>query len=151
MPFADYSPQQEVVLPAHLPAHCFVQTATDYRVPAIVLVAMAKVESNGRSAVGVNKNGSLDLGVMQHNTDSWVPHLTRRYGILPQDLLANPCQSIRAAGYVLRVEQNAKACKGRDIWCGVGRYHSPNDATKSEVYVRKVRAALNDLLTGGKF
>lgn len=151
MPLIDYPPQQEVVLPAHLPAQCFVQTAVDYDLPAIVLVAMAKVESNGRSAVGVNKNGSVDLGVMQHNTDSWVPHLARNYGILPQDLLANPCQSIRAAGYVLRVEQNHKSCKARDIWCGVGRYHSPNDPAKSTAYVQRVRSALNGLLSGGKF
>lgn len=144
-------PQPEVVLPPHLPAQCFVAAASDYHIPPIVLVAMAKVESNGRPVVGQNRDGSVDLGVMQHNSNSWVPYLQRQYGISPQQLLGNACQSIRAAAYVLRREINSRACQGWDLWCGVGRYHHPSNQRLADTYVSKVRQAMDAIVSGGRF
>jgi len=144
-------PPPQVILPPNLPAQCFVAAASDYQVPPMVLVAMAKVESNGRSTVGRNSDGSVDIGVMQHNSNSWVPYLTKTYGITPQQLLGNACQSIRAAAYVLRREMNTRVCQGWDLWCGVGRYHHPSNKQLAEVYVEKVRRAMATIVSGGRF
>lgn len=145
------APPPTVVLPANLPAQCFVTPAQDYNVPPMVLVAMVKVESKGRSVVSRNKNGSLDLGVAQHNTDSWVPYFKKKFGIEPAALATNPCQSIRAAAYVLRTELNHKSCAGSDIWCAVGRYHAPNNRNLAAIYIGKVKAAMNQILGKGAF
>lgn len=140
-----------IILPPHLPAQCFSQPAADYKVPEIVLVALTKVESKGKSVVGKNSNGSFDLGVAQHNTGSWVPFLQKKFGITPESLLNNPCQSIRAAAYVLRVEMNHKKCAGQDIWCGIGRYHSPNNPTLAAIYISKINDAITSIVSRGRY
>jgi soluble lytic murein transglycosylase-like protein len=146
----------QIVLPARLPAQCFLTSASDYGVPPLVLVAMVKVESHGKSVVSRNPNGSFDLGVAQINLDasgkgSWGRYMRERYGITPEALANNPCQSIRAQAYVLRSELNHRSCGGSDIWCGVGRYHAPYKAEARAVYVEKVKAALSSLVASGKF
>lgn len=140
-----------VVLPARLPAQCFIEAASAYGVPALVLVAMVKNESQGRSVASRNKDGSVDYGVAQHNSRSWVPYLEEHYGITKEALLSNPCQSIRAQAYVLRRELNTKACKGRDVWCGVARYHAPNSPRLQGIYVDRVRRALDRIVRTGRF
>jgi soluble lytic murein transglycosylase-like protein len=144
-----------VVLPAHLPAACFVQAARDYVVPELVLAAMVKVESGGRSVVANNRDGSQDIGVAQHNTRSWVPYFERRYGIKRDDLLSNPCQSIRAQAYTLRTEWNHRRCAQlpaqEGVWCAVGRYHAPSNQTHARNYVQKVQKAYVDLIASGRF
>jgi Transglycosylase SLT domain len=154
----DYTPQADVVLPAHLPAQCFVQPAQDFRVPEMVLVALVKVESgDGHSKITKNANGTYDLGVAQTNTASWVPYLKKHYGIDPSALAYNACQSIRAAAFVLRMEMNHKTCnssatsQGENIWCGVRRYHAPNNKTAAEIYVSKVYKAMMEIAQKGKF
>lgn len=131
-----------VVLPPHLPAECFLTAAADYVLPAKVLVAMIKVESGGRNVIGQNSNGTQDLGAAQLNTASWVPYMQRRYGIPPAALVHNVCQSIRVMAYALRFEMNHRSCGGVDVWCGVGRYHSPNNLANQSVYIPKVQRAL---------
>jgi len=147
----DALPPPQVVLPRHLPAHCFVQSAGDYRVPEIVLVAMVKVESNGKARVARNTDGSSDIGVAQHNTRSWVPYLATHYGIAPEALATNPCQSIRAAAFVLRKEMNHRSCAGVDVWCGVKRYHAPNNTAAANAYLQKVQVALSRIIETGSF
>lgn len=141
----------ELVLPAHLPAACFVTAATDYNVPAEVLVAMIKQESRGKPVVRSNKDGSIDYGYAQINSASWVPYMERKYSIPREALVSSPCQAIRVQAYVLRVEQNHKRCAQRDIWCGVGRYHAPNNESAAATYVAKVRAELARMLRTGRF
>lgn len=147
--------QPKVVLPAHLPSACFIRAARDYMVPELVLAAMVKVESGGRSVVGNNRDGSQDLGVAQHNTRSWVPYFERKYGISRSELLNNPCQSIRAQAYTLRHEWNHRRCAlmpvQEGVWCAVGRYHAPNNQRLAQVYVQKVQKAYLDMLTAGRF
>lgn len=141
-----------IVLPAHLPADCFIAAGRDYDVPPEVLVAIVRFESRGRNgAVGRNTDGTRDLGVAQHNTASWVPYFQKHYGIQPEDLRLSPCQSVRAAAYSLRWEQNRKECRGASIWCGVGRYHSPGNLALRRTYVAGVQSALSQMLETGRF
>jgi hypothetical protein len=140
-----------IALPARLPAACIVQSANDYALPAILMTSIIYVESRGRSVIGHNKNGSLDIGVAQHNTRSWVPYFRDRYGIKPQTLLDSPCQSIRAQAYALRSELNNPECRGVDLWCAVGRYHSPRNHVLRQIYTEKVQKAMIKMLRTGKF
>src|SRR5438105_15265106 len=73
-----------IVLPARLPAHCFLTAANDYALPAKVLVAIVKHESRGRSVVRRNTNGTFDYGVTQINSASWGKYMQERYGIPPE-------------------------------------------------------------------
>lgn len=141
-----------IVLPAHLPAKCFADAARDYAVPDLLLVAIVRRESSGRVGLATeNRNGSRDLGVAGHNTGSWVKYFRERYAIPAEELQFNPCQSIRAAAYALRWEQNRPACRGRDIWCGVGRYHAPNSPDLAARYVRDVQRDLQAVVSRGRF
>jgi soluble lytic murein transglycosylase-like protein len=140
-----------VVLPDRLPAGCIQTAADDFGLPATLMLAMIKVESNGRSAVSRNPNGTYDVGVAQHNTASWVPYFERNYGITPQQLVSDPCQSIRAQAYVLRREVNSRECGGVDLWCAVARYHSPRNVRAREIYLHKVSSALQQMLATGRF
>lgn len=140
-----------VILPERLPAGC-IQTAADaFALPATVLLAMIKVESNGYPAVSRNANGTWDLGVAQHNTSSWVPYFERNYGITAQQLAHDVCQSVRAQAYVLRREVNSRECAGVDLWCAVARYHAPRNIQARQTYLGKVQAALQQMLTTGQF
>jgi hypothetical protein len=150
---AQLAPQAppQIMLPERLPAPCVQSAANDFGLPATILLAMVKVESNGHSRVAANANGTWDVGVAQHNTASWVPYFEQRYGITAQQLAHNPCQSIRAQAYVLRQETNSRECAGVDLWCGVGRYHAPRNLQARQRYVAKVQAALEKMLRTGHF
>lgn len=140
-----------IVLPARLPAECFLTAAADYVVPATILVAIVKVESQGKAVVRRNDNGTLDYGVAQINSASWGRYMAVRYGISAHAILNNACQAIRVMAYALRTEMNHQSCGGRDVWCGVGRYHAPNNASARAVYVPKVRSALAQLESTRRF
>lgn len=143
--------QPVVILPDRLPAGCIQSAADDFGLPATLLLAMIKVESNGHSAVSRNANGTWDVGVAQHNTSSWVPYFERKYGITAQQLASDACQSVRAQAYVLRREVNSRECAGVDLWCAVGRYHAPGNPQARQTYLYKVRAALHQMLATGRF
>lgn len=140
----------QVVLPPNLPAVCFTAAAQDYSVPHMVLVALVSKESGGKSVVRANKNGSYDYGVAQQNSDSWARVLQRDFGITP-NMLMNPCQGIRAAAYVLRMEWYSPSCKDRDVWCAVGRYHAPNSPQRSVAYAMDVKRLMAEIVSKGKF
>lgn len=140
-----------IVLPSRLPAQCFMTAAQDYVLPALILVAIVKHESRGRSLSVVNTNGTVDNGVAGINTASWGRYMQERYGITTNALLSNPCQSIRVMAYALRMEMNHRECAGVDIWCAVGRYHAPNNMANRAAYVPKVRQALMRIEQTGRF
>lgn len=140
-----------IVLPARLPAACIQLAADDFGVPASVLLAMLKVESNGHRLVSRNANGTWDIGVAQHNSASWVPYFERHYGITPQALAQDVCQSVRAQAYVLRREIVSSQCAGVDLWCAVARYHSPRNAKAQQRYLAKVQHSLQRMLRSGRF
>ena len=141
----------QISLPPHIPAACVAQAAADYKIPEMLLLSIMKVESGGKSdAVNVNKNGSLDIGVTQLNTGSWVPYMAERYGIKPKALLDDPCQAIRASAYVVKRESMTRQCGG-DWWCAAGRYHAPNNLQFQYTYKSKLWNAWNQILSKGSF
>ncbi len=83
-------------------ASCWKQAAVRYGIPAPLLVAIARVESNLNPAalnrVGNAKNGSYDIGLMQINS-SHLPTLTK-YGISEHDLY-DACTNIHVGAWIL--------------------------------------------------
>lgn len=145
----------QVVMPARLPVECFVAASRDYQIPVLVMVAMVKHESGGRSVVRVNEDGSRDVGVSQHNSRGWGKFFRERFGISEAVMLNDPCQSIRAQGYALRYEMRHPRCVNLNwsdaVWCAVERYHAPNNPTNASIYLGKVQSAYRTIVSTGRF
>ena len=87
-----------VLLPNLLFAFCFDEAAKEYNVPVDLLRSIAKVESNGNPlAVGYNKDGTIDYGLMQINS-SWYGKLGHK---LWADLTLDVCSNVRAGAWIL--------------------------------------------------
>lgn len=144
------APAQTIVLPDSVPAQCVVQAAARYDVPEILLVSIIKYESGGHpDAVNHNSNGSLDIGLGQFNTNSWVPYLQKHYGISPHALMASPCQAIMAQSFVLRKIADTQ-CQGQLLWCAVGYYHSPTPRLQQQ-YIAAIYGEYQKILRKGRF
>ena len=120
-----------MALPLRANAHCFDLASRQYAVPAALLRAIAQQESalNPR-AVNTNRNGSVDMGLMQINSQ-WLGVL-RRHGISARDLW-DPCVNVLVGAWILannfaRMGFNAQA---------LGAYNSSEPAQR-ERYARQV-------------
>lgn len=101
-----------------------VLVAQIYTLPPRVLPAIQRTEGGRPGLAHVNKNGTLDLGVMQINT-VWLPRLAL-YTSLPERtvqerLLNRPCFNIAAAGLIMRIYLDET---GGDLMVAVGNFHS---------------------------
>jgi hypothetical protein len=137
-----------VELPERIPASCVETSARDYRINPFVLLAILKVESNGRTGVvGQNTNGTQDLGPSQFNTGSWAKLLIEKYKIPREALLNDMCQAVRALGFAVRTEIDAA---NGDLWTGIGNYHS-RTPVHHQKYVGLVHGAYKQMVSKGKF
>lgn len=145
---------RQIQLPPHIPAQCVADAAARYDVPAVALLAIMKVESGGRvgnHVVGKNTDGSEDWGPAQVNSRSWGKVMVERFGIPKSELLTNMCQALMVQSYALRSEWDWCRRSGKgDIWCAIGKYHSPTQKFQ-EIYIRKVWAAYQSILSRGVF
>jgi len=97
---------------------CWEEAASKYQVNPYLLYAIAKTESNlNPHAINRNKNGSVDIGMMQINS-SWLPTL-RKYGITEPSLY-DACTSIHVAAWILA--QNIR--RYGNTWEAVGAYNA---------------------------
>lgn len=118
---------------------CWDKAGAAYGVDPWLLFAYAKVESSfNRQATNVNKNKTVDLGMMQINS-SWLPTL-RKFGIDTKDLF-DPCTSVFVGAWI--VAQNIRKFGYNQD--GIGAYNSPGNITIRRNYARKVYAAYNEL------
>lgn len=116
-------------------ADCFDDAARYHGVRPNILRAIAKVESNyNPKAVGHNRNGSRDLGLMQINSIH-LPTL-RRFGI-SENHLYDGCTSVYIGAWIYR--QNIDSYG--DTWHAVGAYNSRTPYYR-DIYTRKVYQAL---------
>lgn len=87
-----------ILLPRVLFAFCFDEAAKAYNVPVDLLRSIAKVESNNNPlAIGYNKNGTIDYGLMQVN--SW--WYTKIGHVKWADITADTCSNIKAGAWIL--------------------------------------------------
>ncbi|MBQ69144.1 conjugal transfer protein [Candidatus Saccharibacteria bacterium] len=124
-------------IPADHPQHqCIRKAAVDNRLPEEILWAIRIAEGGKRGILRQNKDGSVDVGVMQINSTHF-DYFRSKYGVKPAWLLHNQCISILAGGYRL-----AKEIKRRgDFWIGVGDYHSRTQS-KNLKYRKRVLEVL---------
>ena len=121
---------------ASLPAHaCWHEAAARYQINSTLLQAIAATESamNPR-AVGRNRNGSRDVGLMQINS-AWLPTL-EKYGITERDLF-DPCTSIHVGAWILA----GNISRLGYTWEAVGAYNAVSP-TRRRTYIEKVRRHL---------
>jgi soluble lytic murein transglycosylase-like protein len=113
-------------------ADCFDAAARYQRVSPKVLRAIAAVESgNNKNALHRNRNGTVDLGVMQINSI----HLRElnKHGIHRRDLM-NSCKNIYTGAWLLRQKMDRYG----NTWKAIGSYHSETPALRRQ-YARLVQ------------
>ena len=116
---------------------CFEQAAKRYRVSALILRSVSRVESGGKpAAFHRNANGSFDIGHMQINS-AWLPILAK-YGIT-QDHLTNPCVNTHVGAWIL-ANNFQRLGYG---WNAVGAYNAKSP-DKAAAYARKVATSLRN-------
>lgn len=125
-----------IVTLAALPAQaCWDEAAARYRVSSELLYAIARTESAlDPQAVGRNRNGTRDIGLMQINS-AWLPTLAA-HGIGERDLF-DPCTSIHVGAWILAGNVQRLGY----TWDAVGAYNAANPASR-RAYVDKVRRHL---------
>lgn len=116
-------------------AHCWNRAASMFNISPELLYAIAQQESSlDPSAVGRNRDGSYDLGLMQINSQ----HLSRlrKLGINKQQL-NDPCLSIIVGASILADMMNRYGY----TWEAVGAYNAgtaPDRQAKRMYYAKKV-------------
>jgi len=117
-------------------AACWDAAAARYQVSAALLHAIARVESNlDPRAIGQNRNGTRDIGLMQINS-AWLPRLAG-YGI-EEAHLYDPCTSIHVGAWILADNVSRLGY----TWEAVGAYNATS-APLRRAYADKVRRALD--------
>ncbi|MDD5010358.1 MAG: lytic transglycosylase domain-containing protein [Syntrophorhabdaceae bacterium] len=87
-----------VLLPSILFAFCFEYAGNEHGITPIILESIAKVESNlNPRAINRNRNGSIDIGLMQINSE-WLKTLK----LNQKDLLDDACLNTRVGAQILR-------------------------------------------------
>lgn len=124
------------------------ETSRLFNIPPAVLVAIKRVES-GRSLnpmiMGHNRNGTVDRGYYQVNTEVWMPELERIGASIAIADLHGVRQNALIAGWILRRKMDRSDIRG--TLEAVGFYHKGGgtDATSRrirQVYVDKFIAEL---------
>jgi len=133
-----------ISLIAAFPAHaCWDQAAERYSISPELLYAIARTESGlDPRAVGHNRNGSRDIGLMQINS-TWLPRLSK-HGIAERDLF-DPCTSIHVGAWILAGNVQRLGY----TWEAVGAYNAANPALR-RAYVERVYRYIAASSTGPK-
>lgn len=119
-------------------ATCWQEAGARYGIEPELLQAIAIVESNGNTAaINKNRNGSLDVGLMQINSIHF--RALRKFSISQKDLLNDPCQSVMAGAWILagQIQQFGYT------WDAVGAYNAgtantPKRHALRQQYIKKV-------------
>jgi len=121
---------------AALPAQaCWDEAAARYQVHSALLYAIAQTESGlDPLAIGRNRDGSRDIGLMQINS-AWLPTLAK-YGISERDLF-HPCISIHVGAWVLARNFHRLGY----TWDAVGAYNAMSPGLR-RAYAEKVQRNL---------
>lgn len=133
IPMTPMSPQA-AVMPSTRDA-CMVRSAQAFQLPLELLRAIARTEGGQTGTVSRNRNGTVDMGVMQVNSVhlSSAPHNFLARGITAHQLVNDDCVNIAAGASILRYEID----RASNFWSGVARYHSKKPYYGA-IYLEKV-------------
>ncbi|WNV05922.1 lytic transglycosylase domain-containing protein [Candidatus Methylospira mobilis] len=126
-------------------AACVEHAARVSGVPPAVLLGVMAHEHGRVGRYHQNKNGTLDLGPMQLNTD-WIKDNLKKLetsGITTYSILNNGCVNVYVGAWRLKTETT----KHGMTWEAVGTYHSNTPKHKVR-YVSLVSHEVNKLLNG---
>lgn len=120
---------------------CLLQTANHFRINPLIIDAIIKTESDyDANAINVNRNGSIDFGLMQINLETWLPVISKLG--YSRDSLRSPCTNIFVGGWILAQEMR----RFGNTWQAVGAYNAGPAASKELrrlQYARRVFANIN--------
>lgn len=122
-----------------LPISCINAAASEFHVPAKLIIAVLNVERGKTGFMMKNKNGTYDMGPLQVNS-RWLPTL-ERYGYSENDIVFDGCTNVKVATWLLA---RAITHNSQSFWNAVGDYHSHTpDLNRS--YNQKVKYYLNNI------
>ncbi|MEO8402827.1 MAG: lytic transglycosylase domain-containing protein [Gammaproteobacteria bacterium] len=128
-----------------VPVDCINHAAVVYHVPATLILAVIKKENGINGQAVKNKNSTYDYGVMQIN-DIWLTKIAA-FGYTKNDIKYNACKNVFVGTWILA----QSIAEGKDIWRGVGNYHSHtlvfNKSYKKSISV--TYAKLTNVIYGG--
>lgn len=129
MRFCDYVLTLSLIATVTTAAHafCFAEAGDRYSVSPLALWAITKAESDfNPGAVNYNKNGSIDVGLMQINSIH-AKQLGKTW-----DLLFDPCTNVMTGAWVLRqcIDQYG------NTWEGIGCYNSRTPSIRNAYAAR---------------
>lgn len=129
MQFCDYVLTLSLIATVTTPVHafCFDEAGERYGVSPFALWAITKAESDfNPGAVNYNKNGSIDVGLMQINSIH-AKQLGKTW-----DHLFDPCTNVMTGAWVLRqcIDQYG------NTWEGIGCYNSRTPSIRNAYAAR---------------
>jgi len=123
---------------------CVEEASKSYRINPLIVYAIIKTESGFNPyAIGKNKNGTYDIGLMQINS-SWLPFL-RKYGYTVNHLF-DPCINAKVGTWVLAKCINKYGYN----WKAVDCYNKGKKATGRSEYVWRVYKHMVKLAYGNQ-
>lgn len=107
---------------------CTEHTSKTWGVPVELLEAIHDVEAGSPGLKHRNKNGSFDLGVMQHNSKT-ATSLKQQYGVDPESLLWSECYAVYVTGWELAMS----AYQHKDWRLAIAAYNAGDSAVSKAV------------------
>lgn len=131
-------------------ADCFDRAGSYYQIDPDYLRAIARQESNfNPHAKNKNKDGSLDLGIMQINSKTFNAIKNEYPTLTESDLINHPCLNIHIGAMIL---SRNFALYGKN-WLAVGMYNAGMRNTNTSIknrfqYARKIYQYYNQIKDG---
>lgn len=115
-----------------VPIECINKAAVQYHIPAVIIIAVLRMENGHVGDAIRNKNGTYDYGPMQINS-IWLPEI-QKYGYTKEAIQYDPGANVAVGTWIL----SRAIADDKTLWRGVGNYHSHTD-DKNEAYRCKVQ------------
>ena len=118
---------------------CIHEAAQCFKINPLIIKAIILQESSNRQhIINVNKNKTIDVGIMQINSIHF--NELKLKGISEQDLRDNSCTNIFSGTWILsRLIQN-----NGYTWEEIGKYHSKTPSYRDRYTLRLINIILNN-------
>jgi len=118
---------------------CVVSASKIYGIQPSIILSIMSVEGGKVGMASRNRNNTYDLGPMQINDGAWLEDF-KKFGISRANLQNDGCTNVISGTWILKKRVLEAKKYGKDIWGGVGRYHSPGTSKEQKERARKYAA-----------